>query len=65
MRPISIGFPGGMVKMTMWEGTADEQTFPVKSLRRGKPYVEAYGIKYHLTEDEVNFIRACLGVKKG
>ena len=65
MRPISIGFPSGKVKMTLWEGTEDEKAFPVKCLKREKPYVEAYGIKYELTEEEVNFIRAVLKIKKG
>lgn len=65
MRPISIGFPSGEVRMTLWQGTEEEKTFPVKCAKRGKPYVQAYGIKYELTEEEVNFIRAVLGIKKG
>lgn len=65
MRHISIGFPSGKVKMTLFENTEDEKAFPVKCLKRGKPYVEAYGIKYELTEEEVNFIRAVLKIKKG
>ena len=65
MRPISIGFPSGKIKMTLWEGTEDEESFPVKGVKRGKPYVQAYGIKYELTEEEVNFIRTAFGTKKG
>ena len=64
MRPISIGFPSSKVKMILWEGTDDEESFPVKSVRRGKPYVQAYGVKYELTEEETRFIRAVLA-KKG
>ena len=63
MRHISIGFPSGKVKMTLWEDTEDEQSFPVKSLKRGKPYVIAYGVKYELTEEEANFIRTFLNGK--
>lgn len=65
MRPISIGFPSGQVKMTLWADTENEESFPVKCLKCGKPYVKAYGIKYELTEEEVNFIRAVLGLQKG
>lgn len=65
MRPISIGFPSGKVKMTLWEGTEDEESFPVKGVKQGNPYVQAYGIKHELTEEEVNFIRAAFGTKKG
>lgn len=65
MRPISIGFPSGKVKMILWEGTENEESFPVRCVKRGKPYVMAYGIKYELTEEEVNFIRAVLGIQKG
>ena len=65
MRPISIGYPTGEVKMILWHGTEDEQAFPVKCLKRGKPYVKADGIKYELTAEEVNFIRSVLGIQKG
>lgn len=65
MRPISIGFPSGKVKMILWEGTEDEESFPVRCAKRGKPYVEAYGVKYELTEEETQFIRAVLLTKKG
>ena len=63
MRPISIGFPSGQVKMTLWEGTEEEEAFPVRCLKRGTPYVKAYGVKYELTEEEIRFIRGVLGVK--
>lgn len=65
MRPISIGFPSGQVKMTLWEGTEEEESFPVRFVKRGKPYVKSCGVKYELTEEEVNFIRAVLGLQKG
>lgn len=60
MRSIRIGFPSGTIKMVLWEGTEDEKAFPIKSLKRGKPYVMAYGIKYELTDDEVNTAKAML-----
>jgi hypothetical protein len=49
------------VKMKLWEGTEDEQSFEVKSLKRGTPYVEAYGVKHELTKEEIQFIRAIIG----
>lgn len=60
MRSIRVGFPSGTVKMVLWEGTEDEKAFPVKSLKRGKPYVMAYGIKYELTEEEANMAKSLL-----
>ena len=57
MRSIRIGVPSGKVKMIMWEGTEDEEIFEVKSLKRGTPYINAYGIKYELTQEEINYIK--------
>ena len=39
MRSISIGIPSGKAKMTLWEGTEDEEKFDIKFPRRGIPYV--------------------------
>ncbi len=52
MRPVAIGFPSGRLKMTLWAGTEDEQSFQIFGMKTGKPYVKAYGIKYELTEEE-------------
>lgn len=57
MRSISIGMPSGTVKMVLWEGSEDEKAFPVRCLKRGKPYVMAYGIKYELTDEEARLAR--------
>lgn len=57
MRSIRIGVPSGKVKMIMWEGTEDEEEFEVKSLKRGTPYIKAYGVKYELTEEEISYIK--------
>lgn len=57
MRSIKIGVPSGKAKMTLWENTEDEESFEIKSLKRGTPYVMAYGIKYELTEEEVKYLR--------
>lgn len=62
MRSISVGFPSGTVKMVLWEGTEDQESFPVKSLKRGNPYVMAYGVKYELTEEEARFARNLAGL---
>lgn len=57
MRSIKIGVPSGKAKMTLWENTEDEETFEIKSLKRGTPYVMAYGKKYELTEEEIKYLR--------
>lgn len=57
MRSIRIGIPSGKAKMTLWENTEDEETFEIKSLKRGIPYVMAYGTKYELTEEEIKHLR--------
>ena len=57
MRSIKIGVPSGKAKMTLWENTEDEESFEIKSLKRGTPYVMAYGIKYELTEEEAKYLR--------
>jgi hypothetical protein len=57
MRSITVGVPSGKVKLTLWEGTEDEETFEVKSLKRGTPYVMAYGVKYELTEEEIKHLK--------
>ena len=57
MRSIKISVPSGKVKMIMWEGTEDEEAFEVKSLKRGTPYIMAYGVKYELTNEEINHIK--------
>lgn len=58
MRPISVGFPSGRVKLTLWAGSEDEQDFPVRFPKQGKPFVKAFGIKYELTEEETQYINA-------
>ena len=57
MRSIKIGVPSGKAKMTLWENTEDEETFEIKSLKRGIPYVMAYGKKYELTEEEIKHLQ--------
>ena len=57
MRNISISIPDGKAKMTLWENTEDEETFEIRSLKRGTPYVMAYGVRYELTEEEINHLR--------
>ena len=57
MRSISVSVPSGKAKMTLWENTEDEETFEIKSLKRGTPYVMAYGTKYELTEEEIKHLR--------
>lgn len=64
MRNISISFPSKKVYMYLWEGTDDEERFEVKSLKKGTPYVIAYGIKYHLTEEETKIAKQLLCIER-
>ncbi len=57
-RPISIGFPSGKLKMTLWEGTEDQETFPIMGANTKCPYCKAYGIRYDLTETEIRNMKA-------
>ena len=65
MRSISISVPSGKAKMTLFENTEDEETFEIRSLKRGTPYVMAYGVKYELTEEETNHLRFMQKVGNG
>lgn len=58
MRKISIGVPSGKAKMVLWESTEEEEAFEIKSMKRGIPYVMAYGVKYELTDEEIKYLRA-------
>lgn len=62
-RSIRVTFPSRAVKLTLWEGTDDEESFVVKSLKRGKPYAIAYGVKYYLTDGEIQFVKSMLSIK--
>lgn len=57
MRSIRVSVPSGKAKMVMWEGTEDEEVFEIKSPLQGTPYIMAYGVKYELTEEEINNLR--------
>ena len=57
MRSIRIGVPSGKAKITLWEGTEDEESFEIKSLKRGVPYFLVYGIKHELTDEEIKHLR--------
>ena len=56
-RPISVGFPSGKLKMTLWEGTEDEEAFRIYAIKTDKPYVKAYGVRYELTVEEIKIAR--------
>lgn len=60
MRSIKMGVPSGKIKIVMFEGTEDEEAFEVRSLKRGKPYVVAYGNKYYLSYEEIQAIKKLL-----
>lgn len=57
IRPIVVGVPSGRIKMVLWAGTEDEKRFDIKALKRGNPYVEAFGIKYYLTSKETQLAK--------
>lgn len=58
MRSISIGFPSGKAKLTLWENTEDAESFIVHGIKSDKPYVTAYNIKYYLTDDEKQYLKS-------
>lgn len=64
-RPISIGYPSGKLKMVMWAGTEDAESFPIISPNSAKPYVRAYGVKHYLTEEETQQVHTLLKLIKG
>lgn len=53
MRKISIRYPSGKPSLWLWEGTEDEQSFPILGVKSNRPYVRAYGKKYELTDEEI------------
>ena len=57
MRDIKLIVRSRTIKMRLFKGTEDDQFFEVKSLKRGKPYVLAYGIKYYLTDEEAKIAK--------
>ena len=57
MRKISVGVPSGKAKLVLWEGTEEQESFEIKSLKRGTPYVMAYGVRYELTEEEIKYLK--------
>ena len=61
MRTITV-YSNGSVKLTLWAGTDDEEMFAVKCLKRGNPYVLAYGVKHYLTEQETRIARQLSGI---
>ena len=64
MISISIGFPSGTAKLTLWGGTEDEEQFKIKGLNK-KPYVMAHGIKYPLTSQETELLHDMMDSFKG
>lgn len=63
MRSISIGVPSGKPKMWLWEGTEDAEKFEIKGINR-KPYVKAYGVRYDLTDKEIEVLHKMQGLVK-
>lgn len=59
MRSIRMGIPSGKLKMVLFEGTEDEEAFEIKSLKR-TPYVNAYGTKYYLSDEEIQAVKKLL-----
>lgn len=54
--------PSKTPKLWLWEGTEDEESFPIKAARGDKPYVIAYGKKYYLTDAEIIILRQMMGL---
>lgn len=64
-RPIGVGYPSGTPYMTLWYKTEDQEEFPIRAYKRGKPYVLAYGVKHYLTGEEVKTLRQLLRLVNG
>lgn len=64
MRSIKICVPSGKAKLVLWENTEDEEAFEIKCIKRGTPYVMAYGVKYELTEEEIQCLKNMLQIVK-
>ena len=56
-RIISVGLLDNKAYLILWYDTEDEESFPVRCLKRGRPYVLAYGTKYYLTNEEIRDIK--------
>lgn len=65
MRSIRVGIPSGKIKMVMFEGTEDEESYVVKSLKRGTPYIVACGTKYYLSKEETDAAKKLLKLIEG
>ncbi len=61
-RTIVMGYPSGKLKITLWGGTEDEQTFPIIGAQTDHPYCRAYGIRYDLTKQEIVNMKALQGL---
>lgn len=57
MRDIKFIVRSHTIKLKLFKGTEDEGFFEVKSLKRGKPYALAYGVKHYLTDDEAKIAK--------
>lgn len=55
MRSIKKRMPSGTLMLVLWEGTEDEEAFRIKS-QNNNPYVTAYGVRYNLTSEEVEYL---------
>lgn len=55
MRTIKMSIPSRTLKLVLWEGTEDEESFKIKSLNNN-PYVTAYGVRYNLTSEEIKYL---------
>ncbi len=62
MRTITMSVPSMTIRMTLWEGTEDEEQFVVRGLKSEAPYVKAYGIRYPLNRDERKHARELMKV---
>lgn len=56
MRTITVWVPQMILRMTLWEHSANEEMFEIRNLTR-KPYVNAYGEKIYLTDKETRYAR--------
>lgn len=60
-----MGYPSGKLKLALWQDTDYEEIFDIHFPKNKTPYVKAYGIKYELTQEEIEMCKKLEGITDG
>lgn len=63
-RYVTVSLTTGKAYLRMWVGTVDEKQFVIKAPKT-KPYVMAYGVRYDLTEEEIESLKHQMKAEEG